>query len=363
MLEVVLVVLLTAGLEYPNPATSTRGDMIIRNMLIDCRRNVSSNSSWVCSSEESGDRGPYIGLLAFGTIVELVITTITFGVKVPSGIIMPALEAGALFGRLMGQITLDTISPGIFAMVGAGAFLAGVSRMTISLCIIMFELTGQLEYIVPHMIAILVAKWTADFLSRESVYDLTQSALGHPYLDPEESLHLVQENDAEVMEKLVPPKRTMEELTVFLPSSHKVARRVLEEKVKTLQGRGLMDSGLVIVNAENGILQGYIPQRELEHGLQVMGSSVSTEESVRLLPSSSTIDRTENDADETLDLTRFVNRSPLTVSTSSPVEVAIQIFTALGVRYLCITEEGSGRLVGVVIRKRVLAYLDELKKS
>jgi chloride channel 3/4/5 len=54
---------------------------------------------------------------------------------------MPALDGGALFGRLVGQLFAPEISPGIFAMVGAGAFLAGVTRMTISLCVVMFELT------------------------------------------------------------------------------------------------------------------------------------------------------------------------------------------------------------------------------
>lgn len=67
---------------------------------------------------------------------------------------------------------MTDISPGIFAIVGAAAFLAGVSRMTISLCVIIFELTGELEYVLPHMITILVAKWTADALRKESVYDL-----------------------------------------------------------------------------------------------------------------------------------------------------------------------------------------------
>ena len=85
-------------------------------------------------------RARYIGWLLYGTVVKLVLTIITFGCKVPSGVIIPALDAGALFGRLVGQ-TISTTSPGIFAMVGAAAFLAGVSRMTISLCVIMFEVS------------------------------------------------------------------------------------------------------------------------------------------------------------------------------------------------------------------------------
>lgn len=51
--------------------------------------------------------------------------------------------------------------------------------MTLSLCVIMFELTGELEYIVPNMIAILVAKWVADVLEHEGVYDLAQTVLGY----------------------------------------------------------------------------------------------------------------------------------------------------------------------------------------
>jgi chloride channel 3/4/5 len=64
---------------------------------------------------------------------------------------VPALGAGAVFGRLVGQIVTGT-SPGIFAMVGASAFLAGVSRMTVSLTVIMFELTGEVEFIPPFMV-------------------------------------------------------------------------------------------------------------------------------------------------------------------------------------------------------------------
>jgi len=40
--------------------------------------------------------------------------------------------------------------------------MCGILRMTVSLVVIMFELTGGLNYIVPVMLAIIVAKWVAD---------------------------------------------------------------------------------------------------------------------------------------------------------------------------------------------------------
>ena len=140
--ELSLVVLATALLQYPNPMTREPGDVVLKSLLVDCKN---PGESWVCAQETSEDRSLYYGWLVYGTTVKLFLTIITFGCKVPSGIIIPALDAGAFFGRLIGQLTPE-ISPGIFAMVGSAAFLAGVSRMTVSLAVIMFELTGEVSY-------------------------------------------------------------------------------------------------------------------------------------------------------------------------------------------------------------------------
>jgi chloride channel 3/4/5 len=37
------------------------------------------------------------------------------------------------------------------------------------------------------------------------------------------------------------------------------------------------------------------------------------------------------------------------------------MFGKLGLRYLCALEEGSGKLVGVIIKKRLVVWLDGLK--
>jgi chloride channel 3/4/5 len=68
-------------------------------------------------------------------------------------------------------------------MVGAAGTLCGVTRMTVSLAVIMFELTGGLTYILPLMTSIMTAKWVADAISRDSIYDSIILKQGYPYLN------------------------------------------------------------------------------------------------------------------------------------------------------------------------------------
>lgn len=42
--------------------------------------------------------------------------------------------------------------------------------VAVSLVVIMFELTGGLQYIVPMMVAVMTAKWVADSLGKKGMY-------------------------------------------------------------------------------------------------------------------------------------------------------------------------------------------------
>lgn len=337
--ELTLVVLATAVLQYPNRLVRETGDIVMSRLLVDCREPAGVEQSWICRQEASGDKTMYYLWLVHGTLTKLLLTIITFGCKVPSGIIIPALDAGALFGRLVGQLIPD-VAPGIFAMVGAAAFLAGVSRMTVSLAVIMFELTGEVTYIPPFMVAILVAKWVADAISSESVYDLSQHLLGHPFLDPEHALRLARDVGGTV-EELIPPQGTMDEITLQVGPDYKVYKEVLRVKLAQLKARGLMDAGLVLVNGGK-FCHGYLPEAELEYALEA------------------------HDEGDEVDLTRgvfgeFIDRTPITICAKAPLEYAVEMFGKIGLRYLIIVEEGTMRVVGVVIKKRLVSYLEGLK--
>ena len=55
-------------------------------------------------------------------------------------------------------------------MIGAAAALGGVTQMTVSLVVIMFELTGGLNYIVPIMVAVMISKWVGDAFISDGIY-------------------------------------------------------------------------------------------------------------------------------------------------------------------------------------------------
>jgi chloride channel 3/4/5 len=58
--------------------------------------------------------------------------------------------------------------------------------MTVSLVVIVFELTGGLEYIVPLMAAVMTSKWVGDAFGREGIYESHIRLNGYPFLDAKE---------------------------------------------------------------------------------------------------------------------------------------------------------------------------------
>lgn len=108
-------------------------------------------------------------------------------VPLASGIFGPTFIIGAGIGRLIGEFvafawtdrSID-ITPGVYAVVGAAAFAGGVTR-TISVAVIVFEITGQLLYILPVMIAVLVANVVASYF-QPSIYDSIIKMKNLPYL-------------------------------------------------------------------------------------------------------------------------------------------------------------------------------------
>jgi chloride channel 3/4/5 len=55
--------------------------------------------------------------------------------------------------------------------------------MAVSLVVIMFELTGALQFVLPLMIAVILAKQVADSFGKRGIYETWIHLNGYPYLD------------------------------------------------------------------------------------------------------------------------------------------------------------------------------------
>lgn len=104
------------------------------------------------------------------------LTLIAYGSGVPGGIFMPALMLGALGASMLGNFvdlifpTLN-IDPANFAFVGMGAFFAAISRAPITSIVMLFELTGNYQLVLPLMFACIIANISAERLKQGSIYE------------------------------------------------------------------------------------------------------------------------------------------------------------------------------------------------
>lgn len=232
--------------------------------------NISTGTSFIEVTEPGPGVYRSIWLLVLTFVLKLALTIFTFGIKVPSGLFIPSLLLGAIMGRIVGigveqfaysypNIWFFTgecadsnlITPGLYAVVGAAAVLGGVTRMTVSLVVIMFELTGGVRYIVPLMAAAMASKWVGDALGRQGIYDAHIALNGYPFLDSkEEFAHTTLA--ADVMQ----PKRN-ETLNVITQDSMTVDD--VENLLKETEHNGYP----VVVSRENQYLVGFVLRRDL----------------------------------------------------------------------------------------------------
>ncbi|XP_036418667.1 chloride channel protein 2-like isoform X2 [Colossoma macropomum] len=122
------------------------------------------------------------GTLAISFIMKFFMSAVAISMPVPCGAFVPAFVIGAYLGRLVGEVaavvlpegihhngTIFTPVPGSYAVAGAAA-MSGAATHTVSTALIVFELTGQINYIFPLILSVIVANIVAQTL-QPSLYD------------------------------------------------------------------------------------------------------------------------------------------------------------------------------------------------
>jgi CIC family chloride channel protein len=108
---------------------------------------------------------------------------LTLGSGGSGGVFAPALKAGVAFGGLVGfalNVTFPgmTASSGAYALVGMGAVLAGTMHAPLTAIVMIFELSGTYQVILPIMFAAVAATVVSRLLMPHSVYTLPLARQG-----------------------------------------------------------------------------------------------------------------------------------------------------------------------------------------
>lgn len=122
------------------------------------------------------------GVLAALAALRIAATALTIGTGASAGDFAPALVVGGLVGGAFGQACAAAfpaagLAPGAFALVGMAALYGGVAHAPVSAVVLVSELTGSYDLLVPLMLA---ATGAHVALRRVGLYHAQAPAKSHP---------------------------------------------------------------------------------------------------------------------------------------------------------------------------------------
>ncbi|KAH9058793.1 voltage-gated chloride channel [Lactarius vividus] len=314
-----------------------------------------------------------VNSLLLATFIRILLVIVSYGCKVPAGIFVPSMAIGATFGRMVGIIVkalyrahpssgifavcqpdVPCITPGTYAFLGAAAALSGVMRITVTVVVIMFELTGALTYILPTMIVLLVTKAVGDVLGVRGIADEAIRFNGYPFLEKDD--HVYDAPVSRVMRRDIYTLRatgmTLADVERYIDASKvKGFPIVVDDETRTLAGyvgsqelRNAIDQAKQLLDLSPDTLCNFSPDpaEQPDARWSAIGSDEDTESNVRYAVATAGV----------LKLWPWVNQTPLTVSSKMPLEVVMQVFKRMGPRVILV--EDFGTLVGLTSVKDVL---------
>lgn len=361
IVQVLIVALLTALVNYPNMYMRAQSSELVYSLFAECSQ-VLDDQFGLC--ETGAASGATIVLLLFAGVVGFFLASITFGLQIPAGIILPSMAIGALFGRAVGIIMeiwvhnhpkfyafqncepdIPCVTPGTYAIIGAAAALGGVTRMTVSIVVIMFELTGALTYVLPIMIAVMVSKWVGDAFGKRGIYESWIRFNGYPFLDNSDETPIPDIPVSQIMTRV-------EDLVVLTATGHTI--QSLTNILATHPYRGFP----VVSDPREAILLGYISRAELHYNLQT-----STQGSRGLPPETEAYFSHQPLADPrtTLDLRPWMDQTPITLPSRASLLLTANYFQKLGLRYVLFSDRGV--LQGLLTKQDVWYVLNGAEET
>ena len=380
VLEATLLAFGTAVICYPNAFLRIDMTESMEILFRECER--AEDYHGLCDPNR---RWSNIISLVLATVIRVFLVIISYGCKVPAGIFVPSMAIGASFGRTVGilvQVLYDAnpeaaffaaclpdepcITPGTYAFLGAAAALSGIMHITVSVVVIMFELTGALNYILPTMIVVGVTKAVSDLFGKGGIADRMIWFSGFPFLDNKEEHNFG-----------VPVSAAMTSKDVVSIPENGATLKTIEELLARPEYQGFP----IVENETSRILVGYIGRTELRYAIDRLrrerrvtlspttrctfsppasvGTAPPTTPAVTVShhhqaefpnPSSSS----SSSATASIDFGRYVDATPVTVHPRLPLETVMELFQKIGPRVVLV--EHHGRLRGLLTVKDCLRY-------
>ena len=110
-------------------------------------------------------------------LVRFFLTVSSYGSGVPGGIFAPLLVLGALIGLAVGQVAIMAVpsagvGPAVFAVVGMAAYFTAIVRAPLTGVVLIIEMTGNYEQMLPLLISCFFAYAVAEFLKDLPIYEV-----------------------------------------------------------------------------------------------------------------------------------------------------------------------------------------------
>lgn len=368
ILEATLLATGTAIICYPNMFLRIDMTESMEILFLECEGAEDYNG--LCDKE---NRWKMVTSLTIATFLRMFLVIISYGCKVPAGIFVPSMAIGASFGRTIGILVqalheaypasvffsacepdIPCITPGTYAFLGAAAALSGIMHITVSVVVIMFELTGALTYILPTMIVVGVTKAVSELFGKGGIADRMIWFNGFPFLDNKED-HTFG----------VPVSQVMTSDVIALPTTG-LSMKNLEQLLHEDKYQGFP----IVEDKASKILVGYIGRTELRYAIDrvkkdrsisptakcYFSMPVSNDTSAPTTPAVTGAPSTTFDgmASSSVDFSRFIDPTPVTVHPRLPLETVMELFRKIGPRVILI--EYHGKLTGLVTVKDCLKY-------
>ncbi|KAM0064104.1 putative CBS domain, chloride channel, voltage gated, chloride channel, core [Helianthus debilis subsp. tardiflorus] len=282
---------------------------------------------------------------------------ITYGIAIPSGLFIPVILAGASYGRLVGTLlaSISNLDVGLFALVGSASFLGGTMRMTVSLCVILLELTNNLLMLPLMMLVLLISKSVADNFNK-GVYDQIVKMKGLPFLGPYVEPYMRHLVAGDVVSGPLISFSGVEKVGNIVHSLRLTSHNGFPVINEPPFSEGPELCGVVLRSHLIVLLKGkmFTKDRRLNGAktLQRYHAFDFAKAGLGKGPKLEDLDVKPEEMDMYVDLHPITNTSPYTVVETMSLAKAIVAFRELGLRHLCVVPKTHGRppIVGILTR-------------